>query len=519
MNTELKIIIDRIKRKELPYKNASRIINKSEILTEELTNLVKCNHSASSTEKLYCLIHNIFPEKCAYCESLKQFRNSTTGYSMTCGNKKCVSKAQHDSIRKNCLEKHGVDHHSKLDYVKSKRSNTNIEKYGAANYFGSEVGKINIKESMKKRYNVEYPTQSADIMKRIKSTQHFIKIVEWNKITPEHINVIDIGKEVRIFCDNCKNESELLSTLFYVRTYNKIEICPLCNPKFYNSGSEMQKNIFNFIKAFVPDCVQNARVLERKEIDIFIEELKIGFEFNGLFWHNELCKSNSYHLDKTLLAKTKGIQLFHIWEDDWNYKQAIVKSRILSALGKNKNKIDARKCQIVKLSVLEKKMFFNENHIQGDCISTVCLGLKYNNEIVAAMSFGNRKILKNKEIELLRFANKLNCNVRGGASKLFINYLREYDPETIISYSDNSWGSGKMYENLKFSKVKTTTPNYQYVISGIRKNRYSYRKSELVKMGHDKNLSERQIMLNEKHYRIYDCGSTLWRYSKTIIDI
>jgi len=74
-----------------------------------------------------------------------------------------------------------------------------------------------------------------------------------------------------------------------------------------------------------------------------LPDLKIAFEFNGLYWHNEEHKPNNYHLNKTELCEEKGIQLIHIWEDDWRYKQDIVKSMILNKLGKTPNKIYAQK--------------------------------------------------------------------------------------------------------------------------------------------------------------------------------
>ena len=71
--------------------------------------------------------------------------------------------------------------------------------------------------------------------------------------------------------------------------------------------------------------------------------MKLAFEFNGLYWHNELNKTNNYHLNKSNLCEEKGIQLISIWEDDWVYKQDIVKSMILNKLNKTKNRIYARK--------------------------------------------------------------------------------------------------------------------------------------------------------------------------------
>jgi hypothetical protein len=42
----------------------------------------------------------------------------------------------------------------------------------------------------------------------------------------------------------------------------------------------------------------------------------------------------------------------------------------------------------------------------------------------------------------------------------------------------------------------------------IRYHRYTFRKSELVKKGYDKNKSEFEIMDDLKYYRIYDSGQS-----------
>ena len=55
------------------------------------------------------------------------------------------------------------------------------------------------------------------------------------------------------------------------------------------------------------------------EIDVFVPDRMVGIEFNGTFWH---CESNGrdskYHINKTVLAKEKGIDLIHIWEHHWH---------------------------------------------------------------------------------------------------------------------------------------------------------------------------------------------------------
>ena len=131
------------------------------------------------------------------------------------------------------------------------------------------------------------------------------------------------------------------------------------------------------------------------------------------------------------------------------------------------------------------------------------------------MTFGNlRKSLgqksKDGSYELLRFCNKLNTSVVGGSSKLFKYFLNNYPSKEIISYSDLSRSNGDMYLKLGFKLSHTSRPNYYYVVNGIRKHRFNYRKDRLIKDGFDPNKTEIQIMSEQGYYKIFDCGMQKW---------
>ena len=219
------------------------------------------------------------------------------------------------------------------------------------------------------------------------------------------------------------------------------------------------------------------------------------------------------------MCENAKIQLVHIFEDEWLYKPDIVKSRLKSIFGITLNKIYARKCIIKDVSFKESKEFLDQNHIQGNCMSKYRYGLYYDNELVSLMTFGsNRKNLgsnsKKDCYELLRFCNKLNTTVIGGASKLLKHFVKTHSPKEIISYCDRRWSQGDLYEKLGFKFDHVSQPNYYYVIKGKRENRFKYRKSELVKQGFDKNKTEHEIMLERGIYRIYDCGTKAYIWKK-----
>jgi hypothetical protein len=159
--------------------------------------------------------------------------------------------------------------------------------------------------------------------------------------------------------------------------------------------------------------------------------------------------------------------------------------------------------------------FLEKNHLQGFVGSSIKLGLFFENELVSIMTFGGlRKSLGQKNtkgsFELLRFCNKINHNVVGGASKLLKYFIKNYSPCNIISYSDFSRSDGNLYKKLGFELSHLSEPNYYYIINGVRNHRFNFRKDKLVKEGFDKNKTEVQIMKERKIMRIFDCGMEKW---------
>lgn len=292
--------------------------------------------------------------------------------------------------------------------------------------------------------------------------------------------------------------------------------CQECGRMF----SRYETEIYDYIKDLLPkDTViqkNNRTVLNGNELDIYIPDKKIAIEFDGLYWHNEINKPDKkYHLKKTEQCEENGIRLIHIFEDEWIYKQDIVRGRIKSILGLGE-RIYARKCQIVKLEKREALDFIDSYHIQGKVGGSFYYGLKYGDELVAVISFGS--VRKNmgrnsaeRNYELLRYCSKGGVNVIGGASRLLKAFIRDVNPLKIISYADRRWSYGNLYEKLGFTFVKNTAPSYWYVIDGKRKNRFALRKDVLIsRYGCDAQETEHGFCLKNHWYRIYDCGTKLY---------
>lgn len=285
-------------------------------------------------------------------------------------------------------------------------------------------------------------------------------------------------------------------------------------PYHFINKSKAEIEIYNFLKEILPDTeiIQNYREnKEIKELDIYIPSKQFAIEYNGLFWHSELEKDKNYHLNKTNAC----LRLFHIFEDEWSNKREIVKSMLINILAKNSTRIYARKCELKMVQPHEARIFLENNHLQGKCGATYHYGLYYNNELVSLMTFGKTRHFVGKSsenFELLRFCNKLNTDVVGGASKLLKHFINDIKPKAIISYADKRWSIGNLYEKLGFEKYNESKPNYYYIINGNRIYRYNLRKSVLIKRYNcPSNMTEKEFCKQQKWYRIYDCGCLCYK--------
>ena len=412
--------------------------------------------------------------------------------------------------KKTHLEKYGFEHALQIDNFKEKSNKTKIEKYGNKNYVNPEK----TKKTCLEKYGVDNVLKLSSFRKKILNTRlnNRLKILSKYGIKEISDNNEYICINNHIFTD----DDFILNRIRY-----KTILCPICNPigSYSNSGYEIQ--LQDFVKNnYTGITILNSRkIIKPYELDIYIPDLKLAFEFNGLFWHNESGVDNNYHLNKTEICEKNCIKLIHIYDDDWIYKQEIVKSRILNLLGKTPNKIYARKCVIKEIK--DNKLireFLENNHLQGFVGSPIKLGLFYNNELVSLMTFGSkRKFMKQRNsddvYEMLRFCSKINTSVIGGSEKLFKYFIKKYNPVEVISYADRSWSLGELYYKLKFLFVSKTTPNYYYIIDKKRYHRFGFRKDKLIRDGFDPNKTEHEIMLERKIYRIYDSGSLkfIWK--------
>ena len=324
------------------------------------------------------------------------------------------------------------------------------------------------------------------------------------------VNYVNYKTKVEIICSKHGSFWQTPACHF------KCDGCPTCKGEM--SVSKQETDFIQCLKNIYDGVINlnDRQIIGPLEIDAFIPFEDIGIEYDGLYWHSSKKVDKNYHLMKTELCEKQGIKLIHIFEDEWLYKQDIVKSRLKTILGMIEKRIYARKCTISEVSSKECKVFLEKNHIQGNVNGKYRYGLYYNGKLVSLMVFGSMRkslgsVSKDDCYELLRFCNKINTTVVGGASKLLKHFIKQHNPKEIISYCDRRWSQGNMYEKLGFTLDHISKPNYFYIVNGKRENRFKYRKSELVKQGFDKDKTEEEIMESRGIRKIYDCGTKVYK--------
>jgi len=309
--------------------------------------------------------------------------------------------------------------------------------------------------------------------------------------------------------------------------------CPKCSK--ITTRSRAEKEILKLLKENYAGTIRHkdTSVLNGQELDIYLPELKLAFEIDGLYWHSEGYKGKAYHLNKTEECYKAGVRLIHIFDDEWYQKKDIVSSKILNIVGCNKSaRIYARACSIQDVPAKEKNAFLNSYHIQGEDKAAISKGLYYNGDLVAVMTMAKlRKSLGNKSskdgvYELSRFAT---CgHVVGGFSRLFTAILREHpDIHRVSTFADLRWSDrdNNVYLKNGFSLNHISPPNYWYfnknasAYSARRYHRYNFRKGVLQEKfpkEYDPSLTEFEIMDKTAYRRIWDCGNLVYSYVRDI---
>jgi len=497
-------------------------------------NCKNCGKRIDSLGKIFCSY------KCSNSDKdLKSKRNKPDKY--------CHFKSQEF---KDYMKSFDV-YPSQREEVIQKRKKTNKEKYGTEYQISSPKTRKKIDTTLDEKYGVQNVQQIKEVKQRTLKTQkeNLIKIhgvdnfgktpeaLRKNKESLDRKGIINHGQEnfkkLAPVVFEILNNKELL--INYLKEYEyhaalirhfhslydyKVSITTLFNymrkydipivKKF--SGLELE--LIEYIKTFYDnDVLHNKYKIIDKQLDVYVPDKQIAYEIDGLHWHSEdFGKSSSYHLNKTVDCESKGIQLFHIYDNEWITKKGIWKSVIKDSLGIHDVVIGARQTTLREITSKEARVFCQFNHLQGSTNTSFNYGLFYDNELVAVMTFSKARY-GTYDYELQRFCCKLGYKIHGAASKLLKAFTDKHKG-SLVSYANRRWSKGSLYEKLGFEFINNTEPSYFYFKHNEYElySRIKFQKHKLKEIleHFDENLSEWENMKANGYDRIWDCGNKVY---------
>lgn len=434
-----------------------------------------------------------------------------------CPNKECMRKR----IEETNLKRFGYKCTLSSPEIREKAKKTMKEKYGAESFFENGL----IQQKMKEKYNLTSSNQIHINEPYPQIIQDINRLKEWRN---DFIRKEGSTPTLLSFCNLSGYSPSAVYKKFDELGFNMEDV-------FDVSSSMFEKEIKAFLdKNNISYKTHNRDIIAPLELDFFLPNFNIAIEINGAFFHNSSIqtghnqppKERLYHQNKSLLCEKKGIRLIHIFE--WElYKQNIDKtlSFLESVLHIKQKRVFARKCTLQDISSKKANEFYEKHHLQGKTSNCKYnYGLFYNNELIACMSFSKRK----EEFFLARFCSESGIEVVGGASKLFSYFIKTVNPTIIISFSDITKMSGKVYEILGFKIEEITAPSYWWFknINNIYWRRDCQKQYMHKLPGFDPNYkylehkkddfwkrSEKEIMESKRYIQIFDSGMRkhVWR--------
>ena len=176
-----------------------------------------------------------------------------------------------------------------------------------------------------------------------------------------------------------------------------------------------------------------------------------------------------------IIRKSDNVYPLIITEDRWRIQQEMMQARLLAHL-EIFEQAYARNCEVRRIEKSEAEAFLNENHSYGYAACKYRYGLflkRHTGHIAAELSvngsadcrkgkliavatFSNaRKWIKSgmeiKSYEWTRYASLPEIRVSGGMGKLLKSFIKDVQPDDIMSYADLEWSEGSVYSQLGFT--------------------------------------------------------------------
>jgi hypothetical protein len=166
----------------------------------------------------------------------------------------------------------------------------------------------------------------------------------------------------------------------------------------------------------------------------------------------------------------------------------------------------------MKICAGDARQLLDQHHFQN-FVGGTHFGAYYDNKLIGAMTFGKSR---NGNLELKRFVTDPASSYPGLFSKILKFAQNEMKFTKLISFSDNRWFTGNMYEKAGFTFAKDIMPSYAYSYKNKIMHKQSFTKQQILqkfpetKILIEEGMTEKQLMVHLGIPRIYDCGKKEW---------
>lgn len=342
-----------------------------------------------------------------------------------------------------------------------------------------------------------------------KQREHILKCIE-----EQGFEIVDkqqalTAKSLPRCTVRCKKCGKILNPLTKCGLWKRIH-CDGCYGN--NQRSKIEDEIITYIREISPNITihknyNNILNNSMKELDIYLPELNIGIEIDGLLWHSfgykypnnmEVYNIHKYHIyDKFLDAKNNGIMLFNILDSEWMHNTDYIKYLLRFYITNNSVSIQEN-CDIRQLTYEQIQQFYNYNKIPSIVnIDEKYFGLIHDNNIIATIC------VNSEYMHDLWFA--IDCNANHDINKLLL-YI--YNNLHVYKYIHNSrFILNESIVNSLFLPAKFTQPHIFYTKDC--EHIYDEQTAPQLINNYDNSKSLMDNMLLNGYRQFLDCGDCI----------
>jgi hypothetical protein len=430
-----------------------------------------------------------------------------------------------DKRKQTNIVRYGVEHPMMSDEIKNRLADTILGRYGVRHALQNKNLNDKRKSTNLERYGCEEPIASPAVkMKIAKTVQDRYGYDNWRKSIVSKWAMEILSDPVLFSTELCgmtldQAKDHLGVSLRTVLNYaSKHALRGIFSKVKITTSEILIKDLLTELIGFDNFEMNRREIIAPMELDFFIPDKNLAIEVNGLYWHSEIGggRGRSYHFTKWKRCLEKNITLLQFSSFEIQNKFELVKSRIKRYLGISVPVVGSRKLSIEMLDNYQiERDFLDEWHLQGSTTNrNFVLAAYHQGEMVAISTW---KINKNIA-ELVRFATRTDQSYPGLLSRMIKRFVCETGFfGTIISYSSNNYGFGKLYASSGFSRIGYTAPGYRYTTDYTDTySRLEFQKHKLRELfGLDDDYvsirSEWEIMQDFGFDRVWDSGNTKWK--------